>query len=441
MVKSFPAIIRRVSNSVLDLARDRAAAFLRELPDRHVGAQATREELFAALHAPLSDDGEDPASVIDALARGADRGLIAVAGPRYFGFVIGGGLPVALAADWLTSAWDQNAGIYATSPAASVVEDIAREWLLELFDLPRTSSVGFVTGGQMANFTALAAARHGVLRGAGWNVEEDGLAGAPPVHLVVSAAAHITIHFSMRMLGFGTRALIKVDADQQGRMRADALRETLRGLVGPIIVCAQAGNVNSGAVDPLREIAEIAHERNAWLHVDGAFGLWGRATESKRALLDGCSASHRAAMTLSAEYLQQTTGVERDNFDWVPEFSRRARAFPIYAAIRTLGRRGIAALIDGCCDRARQFAEILGRDKRVSILNEVVLNQVLVRFSDSDDVTRNVIARVQREGTCWLGGTTWQGNAAMRISVSNWSTTAEDVEKSCDAIVRCLDAA
>src|SRR5438105_50005 len=288
-------MIPLVSNSVLDLARDRAAAFLRELPDRHVGAQTTREELFAALHAPLSDDGEDSAAVIDALARGADRGLIAVAGPRYFGFVIGGSLPVALAADWLTSAWDQNAGIYATSPAASVVEDIAREWLLELFDLPRTSSVGFVTGGQMANFTALAAARHGVLRGAGWNIEEDGLADS------------------------------------------------------------------------------WANDAHKWLNVPYDSGI----------VIVRDSASHRAAMTLSAEYLQQTTGVERDNFDWVPEFSRRARAFPIYAAIRALGRRGIAALIDGCCDRARQFAEILGRDKRVAILNDVVLNQVLVRFSDS----------------------------------------------------------
>jgi glutamate/tyrosine decarboxylase-like PLP-dependent enzyme len=460
-------MIRRVSNSLLDLARDRAAAFLHDLPDRPVGAQATREELIAALHAPLSDDGEDPAAVIDALSRGADRGLIACAGPRYFGFVIGGSLPVALAADWLTGAWDQNAGTYATSPAASVIEDICREWLLELFDLPRTASVGFVTGGQMANFTALAAARHGVLRRAGWNVEENGLAGAPNVHLVVSAAAHITIYSSMRMLGFGTRALVKVDAEEQGRMRAGALRETLRTLDGPIIVCAQAGNVNSGAVDPLREIAEIAHEHGAWLHVDGAFGLWGRATASKRALLDGCeladswandahkwlnvpydsgivivrdSAAHHASMTSTAEYLEQTRGVERDNFDWTPDFSRRARGFAIYAAIRTLGRRGIAALIDGCCDRARQFADILSRDKRVRILNDVVLNQVLVRFSDSDDVTRNVIARVQREGTCWLGGTTWQGHAAMRISVSNWSTTAEDVEKSCAAIVRCLDA-
>jgi glutamate/tyrosine decarboxylase-like PLP-dependent enzyme len=457
-----------VSNSLLDLARERAAAFLDELPDRHVGPRATRDELVAALKVPLTDDGEDPAAVIDALVTGADRGLIAVAGPRYFGFVIGGSLPVSLAADWLTSAWDQNAGIYATSPAASVIEDIARDWLLELFDLPRTASVGFVTGGQMANFTALAAARHGVLRRVGWNVEENGLAGAPPVHLIVSSAAHITIHSSMRMLGFGTNALHKVDADEQGRMRADALRETLRTLDGPIIICAQAGNVNSGAVDPLRELAEIAHQRDAWLHVDGAFGLWGRATPSKRALLDGCeladswandahkwlnvpydsgivivrdSASHRASMTVSAEYLEQTSGVERDNLDWVPEFSRRARGFPIYAAIRALGRRGIAKMIDRCCDHARQFADILGSDPRVAILNDVVLNQVLVRFGNSDDLTRDVIVRVQREGTCWLAGTTWQGKAAMRISVSNWSTTSDDVEKSSAAILRCLAAA
>ncbi|MEA2162937.1 MAG: hypothetical protein QOK37_1064 [Thermoanaerobaculia bacterium] len=455
----------RSMRTLLDLARDHAGSFLGQLPERHVGPRATRDELVAALDVPLSDEGEDGAKVLDALARGADRGLIACAGPRYFGFVIGGSLPVALAADWLTSAWDQNAGIYATSPAASVVEDVARQWLLELFDLPRNASVGFVTGGQMANFTALAAARHGVLRRVGWNAEENGLAGAPPVHLVVSAASHITIHSSMRMLGFGTRALRKVDADDQGRMRADSLRELLAALDGPTIVCAQAGNVNSGSVDPLRDLASIAHERGAWLHVDGAFGLWGRATASKRMLLDGCeladswandahkwlnvpydsgivivrdSASHRAAMTVSAEYLEQTTGIERDNFEWVPEFSRRARGLPIYAAIRSLGRRGIAAMIDGCCDRARQFAELLQRDPRVAILNDVVLNQVLVRFDDNDDATREVIGRVQREGTCWLAGTTWQGKAAMRISVSNWSTTAEDVEKSVAAILRCM---
>jgi glutamate/tyrosine decarboxylase-like PLP-dependent enzyme len=296
-------------------------------------------------------------------------------------------------------------------------------------------------------------------------VEENGLAGAPPVHLVVSAAAHITILSSMRMLGFGTRSLHRVDADEQGRMRPDALREALANADGPVIVCAQAGNVNSGSVDPLREIAGIVHERGGWVHVDGAFGLWGRATASRRALLDGCeladswatdahkwlnvpydngvvivadSAAHRAAMTMTAEYLEQTGGVERDNFDWSPEFSRRARGFAIYAALRSLGRNGVAALIDGCCERATQFAELLGRDSRAEILNAVLLNQVLVRFGDSDELTREVIARVQREGTCWLAGTTWQGKAAMRISVSNWSTTADDVERSAGAILRCV---
>jgi glutamate/tyrosine decarboxylase-like PLP-dependent enzyme len=452
---------------VLDQARALSLDFLRTLPDRPVGPRATREELLAALRAPLSDEGEDEASVLQTLAR-AEAGVVASAGPRYFGFVIGGSLPVALAADWLAGAWDQNAGIYVTSPAASVIEDVAREWLLDLFDLPRSASVGFVTGCQMANFTALAAARHGVLRRAGWNVEEEGLAGAPPVSLIVSADAHITIISAMRYLGFGTRALRRVETDGEGRMRADALREALRGVDGPAIVCAQAGNVNSGAVDPLREIAAVAHERGAWLHVDAAFGLWALATRSRRALLDGAeladswatdahkwlnvpydsgiviardSAAHRASMTVSAEYLEQTAGAERDPLDWSPEFSRRARAFPTYAALRHLGRRGVEALVDRCCDHARRFAELLARDPRVRILNDVVLNQVLVRFGDDDALTRETIARVQRDGTCWLGGSTWKGKAVMRISVSNWSTTEEDVERSAAAILRALGAA
>jgi glutamate/tyrosine decarboxylase-like PLP-dependent enzyme len=450
---------------VLDHATRHALDFLGTLPDRPVGPRATREELLAALRAPLSDDGEDAISVINTVARGADAGLVATAGPRFFGFVIGGALPVALAADWLTSAWDQNAGIYVASPAASVVEDVAREWLLDLFDLPRSASLGFVTGCQMANYTALAAARHGVLRRAGWNVETSGLYGAPPVALIVSAEAHITIHSAMRMLGFGTDALQRVETDEQGRMRADALRDAMRNVDGPAIICAQAGNVNSGSVDPLREIAEIAHERGAWLHVDSAFGLWGRASRSRRALLDGIdladswatdahkwlnvpydsgivivrdSAAHRASMTVSAEYLEQTAGAERDELDWVPEFSRRARGFATYAALRHLGRRGVESLVDRCCDHARRFAEILGGDPRVRVLNDVVLNQVLVRFGDDDALTREVVARVQRDGTCWLAGSTWKGVAVMRISVSNWSTTEDDVERSAAAILRAI---
>ncbi len=454
-----------VDEDLLRRAGGHAIDYLAALPERHVGARATRDELLAALRVPLTDDGEGAGFVIDALARQVPRGTLASAGPRYFGFVIGGSLPVAVATDWMVASWDQNCGIFATSPLASVVEEVAREWLLDILDLPRESSVGFVTGGQMANFTALAAARHGVLRRAGWNVEEGGLAGAPAVNIVAGAEAHVTIHTSLRMLGFGLRSLREVAADEQGRIRPAALSDLLRGSSGPAIVCAQAGNVNTGAVDPLREIAAIAHEHGAWLHVDAAFGLWGRASRDRRPLLDGAeladswgtdahkwlnvpfdsgivivrdSAAHRAAMTVSAAYLEQTTGAERDAVDWVPDFSRRGRGFPVYAALRTLGRRGVEALVDRCCAHARHFAGILGRDPRVKILNDVVLNQVLVRFGDDDKLTREVIGRVQREGTCWLAGTTWHGMAAMRISVSNWSTTDEDVVRSAEAILRCI---
>lgn len=452
-----------VDDALLDRAHRHAAQFLQSLPERHVGARATRDELMAALRVPLAENGEAPAAVIDALASQGDRGAIGCAGPRYFGFVIGGSLPVALAADWITSAWDQNPGIYATSPVVSVIEDVAREWLLDLFDLPRQSSLGFVTGCQMANFTCLAAARHGVLRRAGWNVEEDGLHGAPRVNLVTSAESHVTIDVAMRYLGFGTRNLLRVESDDQGRMRADRLRRLLENLSGPTIVCAQAGNVNTGAFDPLREIAEIAHEHGAWLHIDGAFGLWARTSRAYTHLADGieladswatdahkwlnvpydCGVAivrhaedHRASMTSTAAYLVQTQGVERDAVDWVPEFSRRARGITVYAALRALGRNGVEDLIDRDCARARQMADALRRVPGVTILNDVVLNQVLVRFGDDDDLTRRVIAGVQQEGTCWLGGTTWHGLAAMRISVSHWATSEEDAARSADAIAR-----
>jgi len=451
---------------LLDRAHDLAAEFLRSLPDRHVGTRATRDELIAQLHKPLSESGEDPGEVLDAVAGLGERGAVGSAGPRYFGFVIGGSLPVALAADWLSSAWDQNAGTFVTAPAVSVMEEVAREWLLELFDLPRSASLGFVTGCQMANFTALAAARDAMLRRVAWNVEEDGLNGAPPVDIVVSAEAHVTIHSALRMLGFGTRKLRIVESDAQGRMRADALRRVMAEVHGPAIVCAQAGNVNSGAFDPLREIAEIAHAGNAWLHVDGAFGLWGRASRDRRPLLDGAeladswatdahkwlnvpydngivivrdSAAHRASMTVTAAYLEQTAGAERDPFDWVPEFSRRARGITVYAALRHLGRRGVESLVDRLCARARQFADLLRRDSRVAILNEVVLNQVLVRFGNDDALTRRVVTGTQQEGTCWMSGTAWHDVAAMRISVSNWATSEEDIERSAAAILGVLD--
>lgn len=452
-----------VDEALLDRVQRHAADFLRALPDRHVGARATRDELLSALRAPLGDRGDDPGAIIDLLAAQGDRGAVACAGPRYFGFVIGGSYPVALAADWLTSTWDQNPGIYATSPVVSVIEDVAREWLLELFDLPRESGLGFVTGCQMANFTCLAAARHGVLRRLGWDVEADGLAGAPRINLVTSAESHITIDVAMRYLGFGTRHLLRVETDGEGRMRADRLRRLLDNLSGPTILCAQAGNVNTGAFDPLREIGGIAREHGAWLHVDSAFGLWARASRELAHLADGIELAdswatdahkwlnvpydngvaivrhaedQRAAMTSTAAYLVQTQGLERDSVDWVPEFSRRGRGITVYATLRALGRSGVETLVDRSCARARQMADVLRRAPGVEILNDVVLNQVLVRFGGDDELTRRVIAGVQQEGTCWLGGTTWQEKAAMRISVSNWSTTEEDAVRSAEAILR-----
>ena len=454
---------------LLSRAHAHAGVFLDGLPQRFVGARAGREEMIAVLDGPLPAHGEAPESVLDLMAGQAERGASGCAAPRYFGFVIGGSLPVALAADWLVSTWDQNAGIHVISPLAAALEEIAARWLLDLLDLPRESSVGFVTGCQMAHFTCLAAARHGVLRRAGWDVEADGLHGAPRIHVVASAEAHITVDVALRYLGLGTRALVRVDADDQGRMRVDALRTLLPTLEGPVIVCAQAGNVNTGAFDALREIGELVRKHDAWMHVDGAFGLWARASASpaRRAVADGIELAdswatdahkwlnvpydsgvaivrnaedHRAAMTSTAAYLIQTAGAERDAVDWVPEFSRRARGIPVYAALRALGRDGVADLVDRCCARARQFAALLSAEPGVTILNDVVLNQVLVRFGDDDDLTRAVVTGVQEEGTCWASGTSWHGVAAMRISVSNWATSETDVAVSADAMLRVFRA-
>ncbi|MGZ8869207.1 MAG: pyridoxal phosphate-dependent decarboxylase family protein [Thermoanaerobaculia bacterium] len=450
---------------ILDRAAEHAAEFLDSLPKRPVVPSFTRHELLEILATPLSDSGEDGLAVLDVLAAAGKGGALGTAGPRFFGFVIGGSLPVTVGADWLTSAWDQNAGLYASSPVTSVIEDVAREWLLDLFDLPRESGVGFVTGCQMANFTGLAAARHAVLRNAGWNVEEQGLQGAPRVNVVIGAEAHVTIHVALRMLGLGSKNAIVVPADEQGRMRPDELRRALANLSGPTIVCVQAGNVNSGAFDALDEIAATARERGAWLHVDGAFGLWARASRKYAALAKGIeladswatdahkwlnvpydcgvaivrdAPAHRAAMTSSAAYLVQTSGVERDNIDWGPEFSRRGRGVTVYAALRTLGRRGIEALVDRCSAHAQRFAKLIAKDPRVKILNDVVLNQVLVRFGDSDEMTRETIARIQKDGTCWLGGSSWHEMGVMRISVSNWATSDEDIERSAEAVLRSI---
>jgi glutamate/tyrosine decarboxylase-like PLP-dependent enzyme len=457
-----------------------ATDYLASLATRPVGRPVDLGALRTAMGGggPLPEHPTDPLTVVEDLAAAVDPGLVASAGGRYFGFVVGGGLPAALGADWLTSAWDQNGGLYALSPAAAVAEEVAGTWLIDLLGLPAGTSVGFVTGATMANFTALAAARHGVLAKTGWDVERQGLQGAPPVTVITHGGSHITVYASLQMLGLGREGerVRKVAADEQGRMRPDALREALAGLDGPVIVCMQAGNVNSGAFDPFGELIPIAHASGAWVHIDGAFGIWAAGVPSMRHLMAGSieadswstdahkwlnvpydsglvfvrdAAAHHAAMTLGAEYYVETQGGERDNYNWTPESSRRARGFSVLAALRSLGRSGVIDLIERNSAHARRMAERLSAGPGVRILNDVVLNQTLVRFeADGDDPdgtagdrrTRAVIEAVQREGTCWLGGTTWAGRAAMRVSVSGWRTTADDIERSADAILACLAA-
>ena len=453
-----------------------AEAYLDNVADRPVKATMTSGELRAALGGALSAHGEDPLAVIDRLAAAGRSGTVASTGPRYFGFVVGGNLPAAMAADWLVSTWDQNAGIFALSPLVAVVEDITAGWLKTLASLPDSMSVGFVTGCQMANFTALAAARHHVLQQAGWDVEAQGFAGAPPVTVITSDESHYTIFMALRLLGFGAATATRVPTDDQGRMRADKFRVALAATSGPTIVCAQAGNVNTGAFDPLDEIADAVGAvresgRATWLHVDGAFGLWAATAPARAHLVKGIgradsiatdghkwlnvpydsgivfsahAAAHRGAMSLSAAYIQ-ATDVERDPHEFVPEESRRGRAVPVYAALRSLGSSGIGDLVERCCRHAARMADRLRAHGNVRILNDVVLNQVLVRFEapghDADTLTRTVIARVQDEGTCWLGGTTWHGMAAMRVAVSNWSTTTDDIDRSAAAILRTISSA
>lgn len=453
----------------LETAAAEAVGFLESLPERPVGTTLDADSLRARIDRILPDEPSDPVEVVRALARAVEPGLVSTGSGRFFGFVIGGSLPAALATDWLTSTWDQNAGLWIASPAAAAAEEVAREWLIDLLGLPAHASVGFVTGGQMANFTCLAVARHHVLAQAGWDVETHGLLGAPPIRVLAGAGRHDTIDRALRFLGLGTGSLVEVPADDQGRLRPDALAAALSTGQGPAIVCTQVGNVNSGAVDAVADICDAAHGHDAWVHVDGAFGLWAGASPHRRALVRGIDAanswatdahkwlnvpydsglaftahadSHRAAMSVHADYLVHAEAGERDEMDWNPEFSRRARGFSVYAALRSLGRSGVAALVDRCCDHAQRFADALGAAEGVEVLSEVVLNQVLVGFSpadgtDADVHTRDVVRRVQRDGTCFMSATTWHGRAAMRISVSNWSTDADDVRRSVEAVLRC----
>jgi glutamate/tyrosine decarboxylase-like PLP-dependent enzyme len=449
-----------------------ANEFLAGVGDRPVAQPVDFQALLANMGGDLPVEGEDSRQVIEQLWKFAAPGLVATVGPRYFGFVVGGSLPAAMAADWLTTTWDQNGGLYVLSPAAAAAELVAGGWLVDLFGLPKESSIGFVTGGTMANFTALAAARHALLGRLGWDVEEQGLIGAPEITVVTNDESHVSIFASLQMLGLGRGRVVRVPTDEQGRMRPAELKRLLAGIHTPVLVCAQAGNVNTGAFDPIPEIADCVQDYPVWLHVDGAFGIWAAASPRYQALAKGLeladsvsvdchkwlnvpydsgivfvrdAAAHHAAMTLNAPYYVTAPGAERDNTNWVPEASRRARGFTVYAALRSLGRKGIAELVDRCCLLAQQMAALLAQGPGVEILNDVVLNQVLVRFTppaggDTDAFTVAVIKRVQEDGTCWLGGTIWHGMRAMRVAVSNWSTTEKDIEMSAAAILRCAVA-
>jgi glutamate/tyrosine decarboxylase-like PLP-dependent enzyme len=441
--------------------------FLAGLDERHVGALTDDASLAANLGGPLPDEGEDPEVVVEQMAQAFDPGLVASAGPRYFGFVIGGQLPAAAGADWLTGAWAQNAGLHALSPAAAAAELVAGAWMLDLLGLPADASIGFPTGAGLGNAVGLAAGRHTLLARVGWDVETRGLYGAPEIDVLIGEEAHSTLLTALQYLGLGRERVKRVPADEQGRMRAEAL-PSLLNRDAPTLVCIQAGNVNSGAFDPADAVADaIAEHPNAWLHVDGAFGLWAAVSPKLRHLVAGVgradswatdahkwlnvgydcgfvavrgAEAHRAAMSTTAAYLIQDTG-HRDGWEFVFDSSRRARGFVVYAALRSLGRNGVAQLVERCCGLAQRLAERLRGEKGIEILNDVVLNQVLLRFTppdggDPDAFTRQVMTRVQEEGEAWMGGTTWHGLGAMRISVSNWSTTEADIDRTAAAILR-----
>lgn len=442
---------------LLEEAAQRAIAYLGALRTRAVCPSPGAIEHLRGLEEPLPDVPSDPREVLAKLDQRVSPATMAMAGPRFFGFVIGGSLPVALAANWLAGAWDQNAGFDASTPGVSRLEEVALRWLVELFGLPAGCAAGFVTGATVANFTALAAARNSVLKRAGWAVEADGLFGAPPIQVIVGEECHPTLLKSLGMLGLGRSRLTRVPVDGQGRMRADRLPRWS----GPTILCLQAGNVNTGSFDPFAQICPIAREAGAWIHVDGAFGLWARAVPRLSHLTRGLELADswatdahkwlnvpydsgialvrdadalRAAMAITAEYLP-TPGTQRNPCDYTPELSRRARGVEVWAALRALGKQGLIELIERNCRQARRFAERLTA-AGYEVLNEVVLNQVLVKFGD-ERVTQRTIEAIQREGTCWAGITVWQGHTAMRISVSSWATTDEDVERSAAAMIRC----
>lgn len=442
------------SELLSDAAR-RAITYLDSLDERAVAPAQAAIDRLRILEEPFPQEPTDPREVIRLLDETCSPATIAMAGPRFFGFVIGGSLPAALGANWLAGAWDQNSAFASVTPGTAILEQVTLHWLVDLFGLPLGTAGAFVTGATMANFTALAAARHAVLERAGWNVEADGLIGAPSLTVIIGEEAHSTLFKSLGLLGLGRKRVVRVPVDSQGRMRAEALPR----IAGPTIVCTQAGNVNTGAFDPVGEICSRVKGTGAWVHVDGAFGLWAAASPELRRLSSGLEMADswgtdahkwlnvpydsglafvrdaeplRFAMAVTADYLPPA-GPRRTPSDFTPELSRRARGIEVWAALKSLGRTGTAEMIERCCRHARRFAQGL-RAAGHEVLNDVVLNQVLVAFGDAESTNR-VIAGIQEDGTCWCGGTVWQGRTAMRISVCGWSTTDADVEKSLQAMI------
>ncbi|HEX5578906.1 MAG TPA: pyridoxal-dependent decarboxylase [Candidatus Limnocylindria bacterium] len=456
------AALKEERDRALARAYELSLAYLRSLEARHVGPMADARGVRERLRSELTDGGEDAEAVVADMAAALEPGIVASTGPRYYGFVVGGALPAATAADLLTTAWNQNAALHALSPAAAAAEEVAGKWMLDLLGLPADASVGLPTGAGLGNAVGLAAARHRLLQRAGWDVEAAGLYGAPEIAVLIGDEAHATVLTALQYLGFGRERVTRIAVDGQGRMRVDALRQAVATLepASPLLVITQAGNVNSGGFDPVGAVAdELAAHPNAWVHVDGAFGLWAAVSPELRHLVAGVEKAdswstdahkwlnagydsgfvavrdpeaHRSAMAASAAYLLRSD--QRESWEYVFDSSRRARGFALYAAIRSLGRDGIREIVERCCRLARRMAEQLAAGG-VEILNEVVLNQVLARFGD-DERTQQVIARVQADGTAWMGGTSWHGQAAMRISVSNWSTTEDDADASVQAILR-----
>lgn len=453
-------------DGLLDQARTLALDYLASLPDRPVWARASYHEMVERLGGPLPDEPTDPAEVVAALARAADPGLTAGSGSRFYGFVQGGTHPAALAADWLTATWDQNAGLTALTPAGSAAEAVVAGWALDLLGLPPTASVGFVTGGMMANFTCLGAARHALLAREGWDVERRGLAGAPPIRVLVSGAQHDTVAVAVRYLGLGLDAVTAVATDDENRVRPDALADALAATGGgPTIVCLQAGDVHTGAFDPWVEAIGAAHEHDAWVHVDGAFGLWAAASPATRHLVEGVAAAdswatdahktlnvpydsgiavvtdrtaHRAAFGARGAYL--ITSEVGDPLEVVPEFSRRARGFALWAVLRSLGRAGVAALVERLCANARHMAAGVAEIPGAQVLNDVVFTQVLVSFGD-DATTRQVGKHILEDGTMVATPSTWRGRAVLRMSMSNWSTDDDAVDRSLTALRRIASQA